>query len=970
MAVEAGPPAVAPDFLRGGGEMGMRMRAYGWSASPLGAPEHWAQPLKTLLGVMLASNQAMFVAWGPRRIMLYNDSYAEILGLKHPEALGQPFDKVWSEIWNDLEPIMARCYAGDPIQMDDIMLVVHRHGHPEETHFAFSYTPVRDEAGQVVGVFCPCMEITAKVLADRRQAFRLELEGRLRELSDARDVMATAAEALGRHLNAAQVGYAEVDADGHAITRGEFHDGRMPDFRAGRYRLADYGPAMAADVMAGRIVSVHDVRKDIRTSSPDALAAYAAISLSAFIIVPLVKEGRLTAYLFAAHPEPRRWSNEDLALAREVAERTWAAVERARAEAALRESEERFKFLDRLGEATARASAPREIMAATAELLGRHLRTTRCAYADVEADNDHFTIRDDWTDGAPSSAGEYSLRLLGSRSAIDMRAGRTLIVRDMDREVPADDGGEIFNAVGIKAFISCPLVKNGRLVAMMAVHQSSPRNWTENEVALLETVAERSWAHIERIRAEEALRESEAQFRLMADAVPQIVWITDAEGRVEFFNRQWSGYTGVPYERTTAADIAARFVHPDDAALTMERFVTARRTGSTFLVEHRIRSASGEYRWFLVRGEPLHDPRTGKITRWFGASVDIHDRKQAEAALQQSEARWRGLFESMQEGVAVCEMVYDAEGQAVDYRYLALNAAWGRLTGVPNEKVQGRLLSEVVPMAEPFWLETYARVVETGKPAHFERYDPAYGRWFEVTAYRTEPGRFAAVFFDITGRKRAEERQALLSREVDHRAKNALAVVQAALRLTKAPDLPSYARAIEGRVGALARAQTLLADDRWAGADLRTLLQGELTPFLGVQGGGGPFAELEGPAVALPANATQPLAMAVHELATNALKYGALSLPTGRVTVTWRVDGRPPGTLRLRWTESGGPPVAASPARRGFGSRVVEGTVRGQLGGAVSLAWEPTGLVCDIDVPLAGAPVFGEATEHGAPAAD
>jgi two-component sensor histidine kinase len=655
------PGVVMPGVLAGGGEMGARMRAFDWSASPLGLPESWAQPLKTLVGVLLASKQAMFIGWGPRRIMLYNDSYAEILGLKHPGALGQPFDQVWSEIWEEVEPIMARCYAGEPIQMDEITLIMHRHGRPEETHFAFSYTPVRDEAGQVAGVFCPCLETTAKVLADRRQAFRLGLENELRDLSDPRDVMARAAEALGRHLDAAQVGYAEVCADGHATTGGEFHDGRMPSFRAGRYRLEDYGPAMAADMAAGRTVVVHDVWEDARTSSPDAIAAYAAISLRAFIIVPLVKAGRLTAYLYAAHPEPRRWSEEDLVLVREVAEQTWAAVERARAEATLRESE----------------------------------------------------------------------------------------------------------------------------------------------------------------------------------------------------------------------------------------------------------------------------------------------------------ARWRAIFENMHEGFALCEMVYGPDGRAVDFRYIELNAAWERLTGLPVPESIGHTGKELFQNLEEFWILTYEDVARTGKPAHFQHQIASIGRWYEVFAYRTEPGRFAALFLDITQRRADEERRALLSREVDHRAKNALAVVQAALRLTKAPDLPQFVRTIEGRVSALARAQTLLAGDRWAGSDLHSLLRGEMAAFLDT--GEGSQVELTGPPVVLPADATQPLAMAMHELATNAVKHGALSVPTGCVRVSWGLEGGPPGTLRLRWAEAGGPAVPGPPDRRGFGSRVLEGTVRKQLSGTLSLAWEPTGLVCDIEVPLARKAASAEA---------
>jgi PAS domain S-box-containing protein len=135
-----------------------------------------------------------------------------------------------------------------------------------------------------------------------------------------------------------------------------------------------------------------------------------------------------------------------------------------------------------------------------------------------------------------------------------------------------------------------------------------------------------------------ALRESEAQFRLMADAVPQIVWLTDAKGRVEFFNKPWFDYIGLRDVPPSAGDVAANYVHPDDQAATMAAFAEAQRAGTTFCVEHRIRSAAGEYRWFLVRAEP-HRDETGLIVRWFGSSVDIHDRKVTEEALRDSEAR-------------------------------------------------------------------------------------------------------------------------------------------------------------------------------------------------------------------------------------------------------------------------------------------------------------------------------------------
>ncbi|MFC7737462.1 HWE histidine kinase domain-containing protein [Roseomonas sp. GCM10028921] len=253
-----------------------------------------------------------------------------------------------------------------------------------------------------------------------------------------------------------------------------------------------------------------------------------------------------------------------------------------------------------------------------------------------------------------------------------------------------------------------------------------------------------------------------------------------------------------------------------------------------------------------------------------------------------------------------------------------------------------------------------AGVAETGEAATVEkRYlRPDGGSAWASSSVSRVPGpdgrplSFLAVVLDIAGRRRAEERQALLSQAVDHRAKNALPVVLAALSLTRAPDLPSYVRAIEGRVAALARAQTLLAEDSWYGADLETLLRGELTAFLADGGANTPQAGLSGPALTLPPGGAQPLAIAMHELATNAVEYDALSTAAGRPLIEWRVEGGEDGTLHLRWTETGSPAITRLPTRRGFGSRVLEGTVREQLGGQVSLSRPETSFVCDITVPL------------------
>ncbi|HSI25288.1 MAG TPA: ATP-binding protein [Methylotenera sp.] len=178
---------------------------------------------------------------------------------------------------------------------------------------------------------------------------------------------------------------------------------------------------------------------------------------------------------------------------------------RKQAESALRESEEYFRFLNDLNEATRTLADPTQIMAVTTRMLGKHLGASRCAYADVEKDNEQFRILHDYTDGCASTVGNYQLSLFGERAATTVRSGHTLIIRDVDTELSAGEGVEMFNAIGIKALICCPLIKDGGLRAMMAVHQTTLRDWQVNEITMVQDVVERCWATIERRTAEEKL---------------------------------------------------------------------------------------------------------------------------------------------------------------------------------------------------------------------------------------------------------------------------------------------------------------------------------------------------------------------------------------------------------------------------------------------------------------------------------
>ena len=206
--------------------------------------------------------------------------------------------------------------------------------------------------------------------------------------------------------------------------------------------------------------------------------------------------------------------------------------------------------------------------------------------------------------------------------------------------------------------------------------------------------------------------------------------------------------------------------------------------------------------------------------------------------------------------------------------------------------------------------------------------------------------RLDGVTIDITDRKEAENRQALLAREVDHRARNTLAVVQSIVRLTKAPTMEAYSDAIEGRIRALAHAQELLSQSRWQGCDIVRLVGEELAPY---RIGDPAKVTIKGPSVILAPDRAQALALSLHELATNAAKYGALSSQSGRVSIAWRIED---GVLELIWREAGGPP-AQRPQTEGFGTRIVNASIKGQSRGSVKFDWQPEGLCCKFAIPCA-----------------
>lgn len=332
-----------PDFLAASGSMGERIRHHDWSTSPVGPLETWPDSLRTAVGMMLHSRFPTFMAWGQELTSFYNDAYAPMLGSKR-EALGRSFRDVWAEAWDVMGPIAERALRGQASYFEDLPITFERNGYPEQTWWTFSYSPIHDESGAVAGVLCIVQETTAKVQGEQRLAFLVRLSDRLRSLTEPTNVIAAAQEMLGEHLKTSRVGYGEVEESGrYFTTERNWTDGTVAH-QTGIHDLAAFGPDIHDALKRGETLVVHDAFADPRTASPDHLAAFTHLEFASVITVSLVKRGRMVAALYVHNRTPRLWSDSEVKLVEDVAERTWEAVERARSEAALRKSEERLQL--------------------------------------------------------------------------------------------------------------------------------------------------------------------------------------------------------------------------------------------------------------------------------------------------------------------------------------------------------------------------------------------------------------------------------------------------------------------------------------------------------------------------------------------------------------------------------------------------------------------------------------------------
>lgn len=512
-------------------------------------------------------------------ITSWNGAAERIFGYTADEAIGQhiylivPADKRDEE-----DDVLARLRRGEKI---DHFETLRRAKDGRVVSMSLSVSPIRNAHGQIIGA--------AKVARDITQ--RIRDERALRESEHYRKaVMQSMPECLK-----------VLDRDGTVI-----------DMNAAGLRMVEAsGPE---DVIGKCVYSIIEDRDR---------EAFRRVNESVFRGEP----GGTLEFAIRGLKGARRSFETNVAPLRSGTDEIIGALSVTRDITGRKQAELRDAFLLRLDDETRPLADPQLLAQAAARLLAEHLRADRCSYAEIDLNKDVVDVIGNYSPNMRSIVGRYRFASFGSGFQHHMMAGLPYVFRDSAQEL-GPDALPAYEVLGTRAVISIPLIKGERLVAGLAVHQASPRDWTSDEIDLVQNVANRCWESLQRARVERELRASEEQFRTLADAIPNLAWMAHADGYLFWYNRRWYDYTG-----TTPRDMEGwgwQNVHdPEVLPKVVDRWKVSLERGEPFEMIFPLRGADGQFRSFLTRVEPIKDG-TGRVIRWFGTNTDITAQQEAE----------------------------------------------------------------------------------------------------------------------------------------------------------------------------------------------------------------------------------------------------------------------------------------------------------------------------------------------------
>jgi PAS domain S-box-containing protein len=332
------------------GELGRLIALFDWSATSLGARCDWSPTIKSTVALLLESKLPIVTLWGADGILIYNDAYAAFAGARHPSLLGAKVLEGWPEAADINRRVLAACLAGKTLSFRDEKLVLHRHGFAETIWLNLDYSPIPDEAGRPVGVFALVQENTEQVKLERQRAAHLtqlnwaetrhrylvELGDRLRKAESESAIASALGDILVRALRCARAGYAIIEGS-RAQVADDRTDGRVARL-SGLHYFDQLGPSYSNAMRSGELIVIDDVRTSPVTA--DNVAAWLGIEARAVLNVPLMADGRVVGLIYAHEPHPRVWTPDEVALLKDVGDRTWEAIGRTRAVQALRRMNE------------------------------------------------------------------------------------------------------------------------------------------------------------------------------------------------------------------------------------------------------------------------------------------------------------------------------------------------------------------------------------------------------------------------------------------------------------------------------------------------------------------------------------------------------------------------------------------------------------------------------------------------------
>lgn len=972
-------------FLTAKGEVTSSIEARTWHGHPLGAPQDWSQSLKTALQIILASPSPTFICWGPEQFLFYNDSFASLLGAAHPKALGQPAEQILKGLWPDLAPAMAQVVnRGEAARLTTAIPCA---SGCQSTQGALALSPLADDQGRPRAVLCAIVDMEPEYFNAEGSGDLQALQHKLLELTLQERPLELVLDELMRAVRtfvgrASPCSILLTDKEGVRLYHGAAI-GLAKTYTDAIDGL-EIGPAVGSCGTAAyrkSPVAVADIANESLWADFRDLAL--AHDLRACWSHPIVGTGDKLLGTFAIYrhqpglPTARQDDFLDL-----VARITALILERYSAQEELNAQRRLLQTLNRTGAGVAaeldQDALVQMVTDAGVELTGAQFGAF--FYNVVEGSGESYMLytlsgveRSAFSDFpmprntkifAPTFAGDGIVR--SDDITTDQRYGHNAPFRGMPE-----------GHLPVRSYLAVPVVsRSGEVLGGLFFGHEKPGQFSVHHERLMDGLAGQASIALDnarlyrsaqseievRRRAEEELIQIKGDLELAQERIELALeagaiigtWIWNIPTDTVTADERFARAFGLPIDRCRngmpIADVAES-IHPEDWDRVQSKIEEAVREGGTYRAEYRSRHSDGYYRWVEASGYCEQNDE-GQAIRFPGVLIDIEQRRQIESDLKRREADLALLLDATADGF----YAVDKGGYTT-----RCNAAFLRMLGFKKEEdVIGKQLHEIIhhshadgshyPHAEcPIY-----HVASTGGMAHVD--DEVFHRtdgtsfpveyWVRPVIWQGELQGAVCNILDISERRRAEEAQQLLMRELNHRVKNLFSITAGMIKMTArhANSVGEMSSSLTGRVLALARAHELISSsitsrqNHEAPSRLDRLIEVVMEPH--VEGRPG-VIELFGPPVELGPTSTTGFALILHELATNAAKYGALSVATGKLRVTWDLVG---DLVTLDWKETGGPELAGPPLQNGFGSQLARLSATGQLGGGIEHVWHPTGV--------------------------